>query len=525
MNPAMNRRWSALALIVTAQFMVILDVAIVNVALPSIKADLHFSSTNLQWVISAYAILFGGTLLLGGRLGDLLGRRRLFMTGLALFAASSLLCGLAWSEGSLIAFRGLQGLGGALLAPAALSLLMTTFAEGRERNLALGIYGAASGSGAAVGVLLGGVLTSYLSWSWIFFINVPVGLAAIALAPVLLSESRADVAHRHFDVPGAVSITAGLMLLVYATTRATTDGWGSRSTLALFGGAVALVLAFVAIELRSRSPLLPLRIFRSRTLTGANVAMAIVGAVAFSEFFLLTLYLQDVLHYSAVESGVAFSAFALSVVVVSNVAQAIVGRLGVRPTLTLGLLLSAISVAALTRLPVDGHYFWDLFPWFVVGGAGMGMSFVPVTIASLTGVERSDAGVASGLINTSRQIGGAVGIAAVSAIAATSTRNYAGTHSASSPAALAHGFQTGLYVLTGLLVAGAVVAFTLVRPAAARPAPAASPSDDLVLRLKGLVAVRELRESRGADADELDLYGSEIARVRAQLAELAEEAA
>jgi EmrB/QacA subfamily drug resistance transporter len=524
---ATNRRWSALALIVTAQFMVILDVAIVNVALPSIKSDLHFSSTNLQWVISAYAILFGGTLLLGGRLGDLLGRRRLFMTGLGLFAASSLLCGLAWSEASLIGFRALQGLGGALLAPAALSLLMTTFAEGRERNLALGIYGAASGSGAAVGVLLGGVLTSYLSWSWIFFINVPVGVAAIALAPVLLSESRADVAHRHFDVPGAVSITAGLMLLVYATTRATTDGWGSSSTLALFGGSVALVLAFVAIELRSRSPLLPLRIFRSQTLTAANAAMAIVGAVAFSEFFLLTLYLQDVLHYSAVESGVAFSAFALSVVVVSNVAQAIVSRLGVRPTLTLGLLLSAISVAALTRLPVDGHYFWDLFPWFVVGGAGMGMSFVPVTIASLTGVERSDAGVASGLINTSRQIGGAVGIAAVSAIAATSTRNYADAHSVSSTVALAHGFQTGLYVLTGLLVVGAVVAFTLVRPAAARPAPVpvASPTDDLVLRLKGLVAVRELRESRGADADELDLYGSEIARVRAQLAELAEEAA
>ncbi len=527
MSTATNRRWSALALIVTAQFMVILDVAIVNVALPSIKSDLHFSSTNLQWVISAYAILFGGALLLGGRLGDLLGRRRLFMTGLAVFAASSLLCGLAWSEASLIGFRALQGLGGALLAPAALSLLMTTFAEGRERNLALGIYGAASGSGAAVGVLLGGVLTSYLSWSWIFFINVPVGVAAIALAPVLLSESRAEVAHRHFDVPGAVSITAGLMLLVYATTRATTDGWGSTSTLALFGGSLALVLAFAAIELRSRSPLLPLRIFRSRTLTAANVAMAIVGAVAFSEFFLLTLYLQDVLRYSAVESGVAFSAFALSVVVVSNVAQAIVGRLGVRPTLTLGLLLSAVSVAALTRLPVDGHYFWDLFPWFVVGGAGMGMSFVPVTIASLMGVERSDAGIASGLINTSRQIGGAVGIAAVSAIAATSTRNYADAHTVSNAAALAHGFQTGLYVLTGLLVAGAVVAFTLVRPAAARPAPAraASPTDDLVLRLKGLVAVRELRESRGAEADELELYGSEIDRVQAQLAELAEEAA
>src|SRR5437773_8397041 len=246
-----DRRWGALALIVTAQFMVILDVAIVNVALPSIKSDLNCSQTNLQWVVSAYAIMFGGALLLGGRLADLLGRRRLFITGLALFAASSLLCGLAWSESSLIAFRAVQGLGGALLAPAALSLLMTRFAEGRDRNLALGIYGAASGSGAAVGVLLGGVLTSYLSWSWIFFINVPVGVAAIALAPLLLQESRADVAERHFDFPGAASITTGLMLLVYATTRATTDGWGAGSTIALLAGATGLVLAFIAIELRS----------------------------------------------------------------------------------------------------------------------------------------------------------------------------------------------------------------------------------------------------------------------------------
>jgi EmrB/QacA subfamily drug resistance transporter len=472
-----GRRWSALALIVTAQFMVILDVAIVNVALPSIKSDLGFSPTNLQWVISAYAILFGGALLLGGRLADLLGRRRLFVAGLALFSLSSLLCGLAWSEGSLIAFRAVQGLGGALLAPAALSLLMTTFAEGRERNLALGIYGAASGSGAAAGVLLGGVLTSYLSWSWIFFINVPVGAAAIALTPLLLRESRAELANRHFDFAGAVSVTAGLMLLVYATTRATSDGWGSRTTLALFAGAAALVLAFIANELRSRSPLLPLRIFRLRTLTAANATMAIVGAVAFSEFFLLTLYLQDVLHYSAVESGAAFAGFALAVVVVSNVAQVIVGRVGVRPTLTAGLLVSAVSVAMLTRLPVDGHYFWDLFPWFVLGGAGMGLSFVPVTIASLTGVERSDAGVASGLINTSRQIGGALGLASVSAIAATSTSRYVDSHSgvaASSSVALDHGFQTGLYALTGLLILGALIAATLVR--STTPAPAARPA-------------------------------------------------
>ena len=452
-----NRRWSALALIVTAQFMVILDVAIVNVALPSIKTDLGFSQENLQWVISAYAILFGGVLLLGGRLADLLGRRRLFIAGLGLFAVSSLLCGLAWSEASLIGFRALQGLGGALLAPAALSLLMTTFAEGRERNLALGIYGAASGSGAAAGVLLGGLLTSYLSWSWIFFINVPVGVAAIAVTPVLLRESRADLEHRHFDFAGASSVTAGLMLLVYAMTRATSDGWGSTSTLGLLAGAVALIGAFVAIEFRSRYPLLPLRIFRSRNLSAANGAMAIVGGVAFSEFFLLTLYLQDVLRYSAVESGLAFVAFAGTVVVTSNIAQWVTGRFGVRPTLTFGLLLSALSVGLLTRLPVHGVYFRDLFPAFVLGGAGMGLSFVPVTIASLTGVERADAGVASGLINTSRQIGGAIGLAAVSAIAAATTHG-------SSAAALDHGFQTGLYALTGLLLVGAVLVVTLVRP-------------------------------------------------------------
>jgi EmrB/QacA subfamily drug resistance transporter len=475
-NAAVTRgRWSALALIVTAQFMVILDVAIVNVALPSIKTDLGFSQTGLQWVISAYALLFGGTLLLGGRLADLLGRRRLFMAGLALFAGSSLLCGLAWSEGSLIGFRAVQGLGGALLAPAALSLLMTTFAEGRERNLALGIYGAASGSGAAAGVLLGGLLTSYLSWSWIFFINIPVGVAAIVLTPLLLRESRAELPHRHFDFAGAFSVTAGLMLLVYAMTRATSDGWGSGTTLSLLAGSAALVLAFVAIELRSRAPLLPLRIFRLRTVSAANATMAIVGAVAFSEFFLLTLYLQDVLHYSAVRAGAAFAGFALTVVVASNVAQVVVGRFGVRPTLTAGLLASTVSVALLTRLPVQGHYFRDLLPAFVLGGAGMGLSFVPVTIASLTGVDRADAGVASGLVNTGRQIGGAIGLAAASAIVASSTGSFVASHpgvAASSGVALDHGLQTGLYALTALLLAAVLIAWTLVRPA---PAPAARP--------------------------------------------------
>jgi EmrB/QacA subfamily drug resistance transporter len=464
---ASDRRWSALALIVVAQFMVILDVAIVNVALPSIQADLGFTQTSLQWVVSAYAIMFGGVLLLGGRLADLLGRRRLFLIGLAVFSAASLLCGLAWSEASLIAFRALQGLGGALLAPAALSLLMTTFADGRERNKALGIYGAASGSGAAVGVLVGGLLTSYLSWPWIFFINVPVGLAAIAIAPVLLRESRAALDHRHFDLAGATTITAGLMLLVFALTRATTEGWGSASTLGLLTASAALVVAFVVVETRSAAPLLPLRIFRLPTLAAANVAMAIVGAVTFSEFYVLSLYLQDVLGYSALQSGAAFLGFALTVVVASNVAQVVVSRLGIRPTLLTGLVLSTVSVAALIRLPVEGQYAWDLLPAFVLGGIGLAFSFVPITIASLSGVGRSDAGIASGLVNTSRQIGGAIGLAAVSAIAVGSTSGYLDARPglpATDATALDHGYATALQVLAGLLVVGVVVAATLIRP-------------------------------------------------------------
>ena len=467
-----RRRWSALALLVTAQFMVILDVAVVNVALPSIKTDLGFSSASLQWVVSAYAILFGGTLLLGGRIGDLLGRRRVFMAGLALFTASSLACGLAWSEASLIAFRGIQGLGGALLAPAALALLMTTFAEGEERNRALGIYGAASGSGAAAGVLLGGVLTSYLHWSWIFFVNVPVGLAAIALTPVLLRESRAALGHRHFDLAGAATITGGLMLFVYALTEAASHGWGTPRTLALIGISAVLVALFVWIEHRAAAPLLPLRIFRLPTLGAANVTMAIVGAATFSEFFVLTLYLQDVLHYSAIQSGVAFVGFAGTVVVVSNLAQGVIARFGVRATLTAGLVAGAASLGWLVRLPVDGHYFWDLFPAFVIGGAGLALSFVSISIASLAGVERQDAGIAAGLFNTSRQIGGAIGIAAVSAIAATATSHYASAHgvSATVAPALDHGFQTALIVLAGLLTAAAVVAWVFVRP---RPVPQA----------------------------------------------------
>jgi EmrB/QacA subfamily drug resistance transporter len=445
-----NRRWLALAVIVAAQFMVILDIAIVNVALPSIKSDLHFSEASLQWVISAYAILFGGFLLLGGRLADVLGRRRLFVTGLVLFTASSFLCGLAWSEGSLVTFRAAQGLGGALLAPAALSILMTTFTEGRERNLALGIWGAASGTGGAAGVLLGGVLTSYLSWSWVFFINVPVGVAVIAVTPWLLRESRSELRHRHFDVAGATSITSGLMLLVYALTRAPQYGWSDATTIGLLAGAALLIAAFVAIELRSAAPLLPLRIFRQRTLAAANGIAVLVSAVGFSQFFLLTLYMQQVLHYSALQTGAGFAVTTLAIVVFANVGQTLVTRLGVRPVLTSGMLLVAVGLALLTRLPADGHYFWDLFPAFLISGIGMAFTFVPMTIAGLTGVSRADAGVASGLINTSRQIGGAVGLAAVTTIAAAST-------------------DTAFELLTGFALLGVAVAVLFIAP---QPRPA-----------------------------------------------------
>ncbi len=341
-------RRTALALIVAAQFMVVLDISIVNVALATIKSDLQLSQASLQWVITAYAITFGGFLLLGGRLADVLGRRKIFLAGIVLFTVSSALCGLAWSEASLVVFRGIQGLGGALFAPAGLSLLMTTFREGRERNLALGVWGAASGSGAAVGVLLGGLLTSLLGWPWVFYINLPVGLVLVLLVPRHLTESRAPDAGRHFDVAGAASVTASLMVLVYALTRATGTGWGSTSTVLLFAASALLALAFLAIERRAASPLLPLAAFRGNTLTTANAITAVIASIAFSQFFLLTLYLQQVLHYSAARSGLAFSAIAVTVALMSNVAQRLVTRVGARSVLAAGLLFAAASQALLT---------------------------------------------------------------------------------------------------------------------------------------------------------------------------------
>jgi EmrB/QacA subfamily drug resistance transporter len=469
MSPLENRRrWLGLAVIVVAQFMVVLDIAIVNVALPSIKTDLHFSQESLQWVVTAYSILFGGVLLLGGRLADLLGRRRLFVIGVALFTVTSLLDGFAWSEGSLIAFRSLQGLGAALLSPAALSILTTTFAEGRERNLALGIWGAASGSGGAAGVLLGGLLTSAFDWSWIFFINVPVGLLVLGLTPFLLRESRAELDHRHFDTAGAATITGGLMLVVYAMTRATQHGWLTVETIGLLAASVALAIAFVVIELRSKAPLLPMRIFRLRTLSASNLSGFLLAGALFSQFFLLTLYMQQVLHYSALKTGVAYIALTLSIIVLSAAAQALTTRFGVRAVLPVGMVIAAAAIVLYAQLPVHGHYFWNLFPAFLLSGLGLAFAFIPMSIGALAGVGHSEAGVASGLINTSQQVGGAIGVAVATTIATTFTTHYVDAHPGTSPlgaAALTHGFTITFYALAGIAFVGALVAALLTESA------------------------------------------------------------
>ena len=464
-------RWPALAVLVVSQFMVVLDISIVLVALPSIKTALHFSQEDLQWVITGYAICFGGVLLLGGRAADLLGRRRVFTAGMSLFTVCSLLVGLAWSEASLIAFRCLQGLGAALISPSALSILTTTFAEGRERNRALGVWAAASASGGAAGGLLGGALTSGLGWSWIFFVNVPVGVLVVAMGPRILRESRAALARRHFDFAGAAAITGGLMLLVYVLTRATQQGWGSPSTIGLMVVSGLLIASFFIIEQRSKFALLPLRILRLRTLAVSNMSGLIQGAVIVSQFLLLTLYMQEVLHYSPIQTGVVYVPLQLTIIVFSSVTEALVTRVGVKKVLPAGLALSAVAFVLFARLPVDGQFVTDLLPAFFISGLGTAVVFVAMNVGALAGVRPADAGVASGLINMAFQIGGAIGVAAAVTIATTATANYVNAHpgvSTVSGAALTHGYNVAFWVLAGTAAAGALLAALLLesRPAA-----------------------------------------------------------
>src|ERR671931_416627 len=410
-----RRKWLALALLSVVQFMVVLDIAIVNVALPSIQVDLGFSQENLQWVISAYALVFGGVLLLGGRAADVIGRRRIFLAGLVVFTISSLLAGLAGSEGSLIGARAFQGLGAAIISPAALSILSTTFAEGRERNIALGVWGAVGGFGAAAGVLLGGILTDALSWSWIFFVNVPVGAVAFALTPLLLTESR-DARVRRFDIPGAVLVTAGLSSLVYAITQAGQEGWLAGRTVGFFAASLVLLAGFVAWEQRHPEPLMRFGVLRTKTVTGANVAGLILGTATFAMFLMLTLYMQQVLGYSPLKTGLAYLAVAGTAILWSAVAAQLVTRIGVKPVLAIGMTALTGGLLFFTQVSVGGSYLGDLLPGFLLIAVGLGFSFVPISIAALAGVQDSEAGLASGLINTSQQIGGALGIAALTLI-------------------------------------------------------------------------------------------------------------
>jgi EmrB/QacA subfamily drug resistance transporter len=457
-----ERRWLALALLCVAQFVVVLDASIVNVALPTIGEALDFTESNLPWVVNAYVLTFGGFLLLGGRMADLLGRRRVFMFGLVLFALASLAGGLATSSGQLIAARAVQGLGAAILSPAALSIVATTFRDGAERNKALGVWGAVAGSGGAAGVLLGGVLTEGLGWEWVLWVNVPIGIAAAAIAPTLIAESRNEEEVRHFDVAGAVAITGGLSALVYALVDANSAGWGSTQTIGLLALAAVLLIVFAAVERRSRAPLVPFSIFRVRTITGANVVGILVGASLFSMFYFISLYMQQVLGYSPIHAGLSYLPLAVTIIVAAGLAGQLVTRFGFKPILAVGMALVALGLVWFSRVSVGGSFLGDLLGPSLLVAIGLGFGFVTSTIAAVSGVKEREQGLASGLINTSQQIGGALGLAVLSTIATSRTHHVLAT-GGSNLHALTDGFQAAFLGGAAIATLGFVATLTLIR--------------------------------------------------------------
>jgi EmrB/QacA subfamily drug resistance transporter len=468
-------RWRAFAVLAVSFFMTIVDLTIVNVALPTIGRELHFSESNLQWVVTAYGLTFGGFLLLGGRAADLLGRRRILMVGLAVFTAASLGAGLATSDGSLIAMRALQGIGAAVVLPAALSIVMNMFAEGPERNKALGLWGGIGAAGATIGLITGGLLTRYLGWEYIFFLNVPIGVAALLLAPRIVPESRLEAARRRFDPLGAITVTGGLLLLVYAFSKAPEVGWSSARTLTLLAVSVASLVAFLVVETRVEAPLMPLRIFRLRTVAAANAVGLLLGASFFGFIFVGTLYMQQVLGYSALQTGVAWLAASLTSVALAGLAQMLVTRVSAGPVMALGMALVGGGALWATQVSVGGHFWSALAGPFFVAGAGTAFGFIPVSIAGLAGVRERDAGLASGLLNTSQQLGGAIGVAIASTIAATHLKTLLGEGNTMN-VALTGGFQWAFWVCgtIGLL---ALPTIALLRSKAtvttdARPLPA-----------------------------------------------------
>lgn len=483
-GPSANKT-AALILVCLAQLMVVIDISIVNVALPSIKNALHFSQTDLQWVVNAYTLVFAGFLLLGGRAADLLGRRAVLIGGLALFTAASLACGLAPSSTALTVARAVQGLGGAIISPAALSILTVTFEEGPERNKALGVWGAVAGGGIAVGVILGGLLAQGPGWRWVFFVNVPIGIITALVTPRLLSESRDEDRSRSYDVLGAVTATAGLVLLVYALVNTNRYAWSSARTISELIGAGVLLLSFIAVEARfATHPLVPLRIFRSRTLSGANVVSLLVGLSLFAIFFFLTLYMQQVLGFTPLQAGLAYLPFTVGIMVASGVGAVLINRVGVKWLLVAGLLLMAAGLLMMVRLPVHGTYVADVLPAFIVTALGAGMVFLPMTNAAVSGAARQDAGLASALLNTTQQVGGAVGLAVLSTIATSYTTSVL----ASDPRggfshALVEGFHRGFIVGAAFALAAAVLALlTISRDVGKTEPPAQSTSEETPIR-------------------------------------------
>ena len=468
MSEKIRNHWLILIVLALAQFMVVLDVSVVNVALPAIQRAFHMTESNLQWVVTAYTLAFGGFLLLGGRAADLYGRRKLFMIGTAVFGLASLLDGMSQSGTMLMALRAAQGLAAALMSPAALSIVLVTYREGHERNTALAVWGAVASGGAAAGMLLGGVITQYLGWRWIFFINVPVAVLVSVAAWRLVPAHDSEETHNELDLPGAISITSALMLLVYGLVEAPSHGWTAHSTLAYFTMSVALFVYFVMNEQRAKHPLVPFRIFRIRNVTAADLIQMPIIAGMYSTFFFTSLYTQTILGYSPVRTGLSFLVIPVMIAIAATNVPRLVKRVGFKPILMVAPLITAGSLFWLSHVRVQGTYLHDLLPGFIFMGLGMGATFVAITIAATSGVEGRESGLASGLLNTAQQIGGALGLAVLTGVATSAATRYV-KHLKTAPnkltplAAQVHGFHIAFYVATGFLIAASFLATVLLK--------------------------------------------------------------
>lgn len=470
--------WLILVLLALAQFMVVLDVSIVNVALPAIQRAFNMTPTSLQWIVTMYSLTFGGCLLLGGRAADLFGRRLIFLCGVTLFTLSSLACGLAQSDTWIIAARGVQGLAGAFMSPAALSIILVTYREGHERNVALSVWGAVASGGAAVGVLAGGIITQYLSWRWNFFVNVPVGIIVIISALRILDRHESTADHTNLDLPGAILVTGGLMSLVYALVKSPSEGWTSKTALTFFGIAAAALVAFVINEKRAKHPLVPLKIFRIRNLAGADLLMLAMASGLFSVFFFTTLYLQEILGYTPIKTGVSFLVVPFAIAIAATNVPRLIQKIGYKPILMVAPLIVASGLFWVSHIPVNGSYWHDVAPGMILLGLGMGGTFVSATIAATSGVPHHEAGLASGLLNTSQQVGGALGLAVLTGIATSSTTRYIQNLNLTAPptheqlaAATVHGFHDGYLIASTFGVAAALIATFVIKQQKAKTDP------------------------------------------------------